>query len=445
MVENIIDNFIEKCGFQKFGCILLAIVCGVWFIDGTEVAFTSLLAPTLRCEWALNGLQTSLMSAATFLGMGLGSVFVGWISDIHGRRIVLLYTLALILYFSSLSIFADDYLWFCLLRLFNGIGLSGVLMSPCYITEFFGSKYRARAIIILTFTWSFSFITASFIAYFLLNLYGWKVYLLINLIPVPLILISSFWLPESIRYLQTTGEYNQIMKTVHRISKINNIPLPKQLNSKIVKTKNNKETICKDHLSTVITSMVLFVSCFIVQYSFNFISAELTSICYSVSHGTNKILCNKNDNTAYYQAFLSSISSIIAPFICILLAEYIGRKTIIYISAIISIASIIPLSFCLPSYISTGILMVARPTSNFGLIICWLLVGETFPTSMRGTVFGLCNTAGRWSLILVPFLIQWLMHYSIGATTAILVASCIVQMICVYLMPYETFGKIIKE
>jgi len=443
-----INGFIESYGFGKFGFLLLSFISLTWFLDGIEICLSSIIGPVLRCEFGLTSFQTALISSAVFFGMGFGSICVGWLCDKLGRRLMVLLTLSIVTYFGFLCTTVDDAVWFFIIRVFVGIGLTGMIIAPCYVTEYFGTKYRAKASFVLECFFGLGVAYATLMAYFFLNTYGWRIYLLVLLVPNPLALLFAIWLPESIRYLQSAGNYDQLFKTLHYISNLNKVAIPKDIELKSRNTKNNAsfQYVYKHHFITTLASVGIFITQLLIYFGEIFINSEIyiTNPC-TTNNNESYTGCKTQSDAQYLQIFLSSFGDIAGILAAMFISDYIGRKPLMYISSTINILGLVLMNFCLPNYLLAIILFVCRALSGLGTVVMWVLVGETFTTNIRGTVFGICNTAGRLSLVFAPFLVQWLMYFSFVGMTCVFILLCMLSSLFVFLMPKETFGKPLTE
>ena len=52
--------------------------------DHMELEVNSLLGPVLLCEWDLSSPTEALLTSSTFMGMSIGAIFWGKISDRYG-------------------------------------------------------------------------------------------------------------------------------------------------------------------------------------------------------------------------------------------------------------------------------------------------------------------------------------------------------------------------
>src|SRR5437868_13401271 len=95
----------ELIGSRSFGSFQLRIVmlCGmVQFLDGFDTQAMGYAGPALRAAWHIPPQALGSVFALGAFGTGLGSVLLGPLADILGRRKVMIFTVAL---FGALSFF----------------------------------------------------------------------------------------------------------------------------------------------------------------------------------------------------------------------------------------------------------------------------------------------------------------------------------------------------
>ena len=161
----------------------------------------TILSPTLHDEWNLSFFEIALMSSTVYFGYAIGSMIVGWLSDKFGRKLMCIIWNLILLYYSKLSLFTDNILWFSVSQFFVGVGSASVLNGLCYLAEVLGTDNRAKAIVVLNLIVFFAPVFISLVALLVMKNYGWKVFVLLTILPSVPLVPTFLWLPESIRYL----------------------------------------------------------------------------------------------------------------------------------------------------------------------------------------------------------------------------------------------------
>ena len=76
-----------------------------------------------------------------------------------------------------------------------------MLNGPCYLAEVLGTDTRAKAIVVLNLMFFFAPLFISLVALLVMKNCGWKVFVLLTILPSVPLVPAFLWLPESIRYL----------------------------------------------------------------------------------------------------------------------------------------------------------------------------------------------------------------------------------------------------
>ena len=82
-----------------------AFLCLVDLTDGCELILMSFLTPVIKKEWNLLTIYISILTSLFYLGATCGSMLIGKVADVHGRRPGLIISTFLILVNSVLFYF----------------------------------------------------------------------------------------------------------------------------------------------------------------------------------------------------------------------------------------------------------------------------------------------------------------------------------------------------
>lgn len=175
--------------------------------------------------------------AIFFLGAFVGCVLFTYIGDSMGRRTALIVNMAIAGIGFLLTPFMPNIYLYGLMRFITGLGVGpeSILVVDVMTTEFFPAKIRGRALArAYTAAWIAPLVVAA-LAYYLLPhiyvLYGWQWLYIIAGIGIALIIPWRFLIPESPRWLENRGRFEEADKIVSRfeevaLRKYGNLPPP---------------------------------------------------------------------------------------------------------------------------------------------------------------------------------------------------------------------------
>ena len=166
--------------------------------DAMDVGLLSFLLVVVAKEWALLPSDLGLIGSVNALGMAVGALFFGMLSDRIGRKAVFMWTLLLFSCASGLSALATGFVSFVVLRFFLGMGLGGELpVAATYVSEVMPAHERGRAVVLLESFWALGWIVAALLAYFVLPVIGWRAVLALCALPAFYTLYLRKALPDS--------------------------------------------------------------------------------------------------------------------------------------------------------------------------------------------------------------------------------------------------------
>ncbi|WP_338760999.1 aromatic acid/H+ symport family MFS transporter [Massilia sp. METH4] len=183
--------------------LLLGLCFLIVATDGMDVAIMGFLAPDIIAEWGISRTAFGLAMSATPVGLAIGALFVGPMSDRWGRKRMLLGAVALFGVFNLLSAAAGNIFVLGLLRFLTGLGLGAAM--PCCTTllsEYVPERSRSTLLAVMFTGFNLGSALIGFAAAALLPSYGWRTLLLMGgAIPLVCLPIYLWLLPESARFM----------------------------------------------------------------------------------------------------------------------------------------------------------------------------------------------------------------------------------------------------
>src|SRR4051812_22231407 len=177
--------------------------------DGYDINAIGMAAPALRIAWHLPAAAFANTFVMSSVGIMVGALLSGPAGDRVGRKPVLLVSLVFLAASSLGCVLATSVTQLVLLRFLTGIGIGGIMPVTVALTSDYLPERLRAAVIMVIFTGNplGGFIGGQIVA-LLLPLYGWTViFWLGGLLPLALIPVVLFWLPESPRFLLARGGF----------------------------------------------------------------------------------------------------------------------------------------------------------------------------------------------------------------------------------------------
>jgi len=408
-----------------------------------------------------NALEGFVVSSA-LIGCIVGASFAGWLSQRYGRKPTLVFAAVLFLLSAIGSSWPELFVglpgsgdhtfmyMFVAYRILGGIGVGlASMVSPMYIAEIAPAERRGNLVSWNQFAIIFGMLVVYFVNYFIalqgdiewLHTIGWRWMFASGTIPALLFLILLLFVPESPRFLVMKG----------RTSEANSILLKLMGKEEAAKELVDIKESFKEKapsLKPYFTFMGAWLAIFVVAYSLlelagntnalelSLIGSFIVSLAFPIRSfgiliimvgimlsafqqfvGINVVLyyapeifktMGANTDTALLQQIIVGAINLSFTVLAIFTVDKFGRKPLMIIGALIMSVSMLILgtTFYTNSVGMGSLICMLVYTAGFAMSwgpVCWVLLSEIFPNSIRSTVMSIA-VAGQW---VANFMVSW--------------------------------------
>jgi AAHS family 4-hydroxybenzoate transporter-like MFS transporter len=183
---------------------LLLILCFmIVATDGMDVAIMGFLAPAITKEWGISRAAFGVVMSAAPIGLAIGALLVGPMSDRFGRKKLLMLSVGWFGLFSLLSAAAPNVVMLSVLRFLTGLGLGAAMPNATtLLSEYVPERSRSTLLAIMFTGFNLGSALVGFGAAAILPHYDWRMVLVAGG-AIPLICLPFYiWLvPESVRFM----------------------------------------------------------------------------------------------------------------------------------------------------------------------------------------------------------------------------------------------------
>lgn len=214
-VTNVIDNS-PLSGIQK-RAILICIVIAI--IDGFDAQSIGFAAPAIADDWGVSASSFGVVFSLGLIGMMLGGMLFGPISDRFGRRNVIIGCTIGFGVLTLLTSQAPNVEILMALRFLTGLGLGGITPNLIAVaSEYSPARVRTTVVTIVVCGFSLGGFAGGFLAAWVIPTFGWHtLFIFGGLVPLAIAVIAYLALPESVRYLTASGQHGRAMQIVQQI------------------------------------------------------------------------------------------------------------------------------------------------------------------------------------------------------------------------------------
>ncbi|WP_342513798.1 MFS transporter [Sporosarcina sp. FSL K6-1522] len=384
---------LDDAPLNKFHVKIAGLTFGAHFTDGYILGIVGFALAILTPQMDLTPFWIGLIGSSALLGLFLGSLVLGWVSDYVGRQKIFVLSFILITAASILQFFADSPTELVLYRILIGIGLGGdYSVGHTMLAEFSPRKHRGVLLGSFSVIWTFGYVAANLIGIMALDSSpdAWRWMLASSAIPAVIILLLRMGTPESPRWLMSKGRADEAQAIITKHFGPNVVLDDEKKPS----GKTGFATLFSKELRKRTAFNCIFFVCLVIPYFaiYTFLPNILEAIGLNEGFGTD---------------FLLNGLLIIGAVLGILFTIKFSRRGFLISSFIVLIVTLALLSF-LPS--SATVLMIIS-FAIFTLIMSAVsnLVGvfpaESFPTEVRSSGVGLATAVSRLGSAIGTFLL----------------------------------------
>ncbi len=409
------------------------------FFDGYDLYVgTNVLPAVLQSHFSTPGLNADFVSK-TFLGMTIGALVAGFVGDKFGRRFSYQINLAIFGLASLAASLAPDMPTLNWLRFVMGLGLGAeIVVGYSTLTEFVPSRTRGRWLAFMSFLVVSGLPVTALLGYLIIPTWGWRPMFVIAGVGALIVWWLRKNLPESPRWLESQGRYEEADALITAIEKRAATALPPVV-PQVQSAPANFAALARPPLllrmivgSWVLITVNTLIFGFVTWLPQFFVQQGLTIT----------------------RSFEYTLVLVIAsPAGCALgawCADFIGRRASIIGASVATIVfGAIYATFTAataPALILTiGFLLVLVIYVQVAILF-GVYTPELFPTEVRLRANGICNTLGRAATIVSPFVVLWLAtSFGVPGVLGLMIALVIVQIIVVWAWGVESRQRVLEE
>lgn len=206
-----------------------------WFIESLSIGAMGVVLPVLKKVMTLTTSDVGVLAVASTFGIVVGLIPAGRLSDLYGRKTILVWGIVEYSVLTMLCAFSPNYLVLVFLRFLSGLGMGAVFPLPYAIIGEFVPRNRRS-------TFNGFMDAALSTGYFIAPLLGllilprlaptvsWRVFFVVSGLPLLSAWFINRYLPESPRWLSRRGYVDRANTTMaaieHKVQLYFGKPLP---------------------------------------------------------------------------------------------------------------------------------------------------------------------------------------------------------------------------
>lgn len=398
------------------------LACQEWEYDHSTYETTAVEEWNLVCE---DKYRMSLIQSTYMAGVLTGALVLSELSDKFGRRTISLISSVGFVISSIAIAFVTHYSLFLTFRfLVAAFGSGFFLPNFVILMETVGPEGRTIMGMLYQCFFSVGFMLLPIIAYFVNE---WRALELCISVPSVLLLLNYWFLPESPRWLMTSGRSEEALTILRQVAKTNGCTMPPQAElDKIISNiekerKGNwreKEPNLHQKLINFFRSTITLLStknmrrrCLIIFFAWFVVSMVYYGLTFS----------GGNINASpYLLVFLSGLVEIPSYFlVCWTLKKFGRRLNLCVLFLVCGTACLLILA--VPKdmvWLNTTLATVGKFFNSAAFGVAYIYSAELVPTGVRNIAVGTSSVCARIGSALAPFIVDLLgtLHYAVPST-----------------------------
>ncbi|XP_071542755.1 organic cation transporter protein-like [Panulirus ornatus] len=395
--------------------------CDHWFYDH------SVYKSTVVEEWDLVCRDKYLMSMVQSTSMGgmlTGALILSELSDMFGRRTTSLLSTVGFLITAVCVTFSTNYTSFISLRFLVAAFGSGIFLPNFVILmEVVGPKGRTLMGMLYQSFYSVGILLLAAIGYFVRD---WRYLQLCISVPVVLLLLYYWILPESPRWLMMKGRYQEGLKILAQAAKFNGGSLPQQHQIDVLVARIDKER-CQatatqgnvwqrflnffKNIISLLRTRNMRRRCFIMFFEWFVISMVYFGLLFS---GGNI------NASVYILTILSGVVEIPSYIFVSWTIQKLGRRVNLCGVCVISGVALLLILTVPKELVWLNIILttVGRFFNSAAFALVFIYSTELVPTGVRNVALGTSSVCARLGSAIAPFIVDLLgeVHYAVPST-----------------------------
>ena len=183
--------------------VVIGITIALNALDGFDILSISFASPGIAAEWGIQPAGLGIVLAMELIGMAIGSIVLGGVSDKIGRRPTTLGCLVVMALGMFMATTATSPITLSVWRVITGLGIGGMLASMNAVAaEFSNTRRRHLSVSLMSIGYPLGAVFGGMVAAQLLRSNDWRsVFYFGAAVTATLIPIVYFVVPESIHWL----------------------------------------------------------------------------------------------------------------------------------------------------------------------------------------------------------------------------------------------------
>ncbi|MGP0224051.1 MFS transporter [Paenarthrobacter sp. NCHU4564] len=387
-------HLIDDGPLTRYHRRLIAACSGGPFLDGYLLSIVGVALTGASAELGLDSVELGLAGAASLVGLFLGSLVLGPITDRIGRKMMYTVDLLAMVIASAACLFISDGFQLILLRLVVGLAVGADYpIATALLTEWMPKKRRGAIIGWLSTIWLVGAIVAYLVGFALSTAFGpesWRWMLASGAVFGLIVMMLRFGAHESPRWLVAKGRFEEarsaLSKALEREITIDDVK--SLVSTDEEETKSTFGSLLKaPFLKRTLFCGITWMCIALPQFAL-FTYGPIILSQFGLAHGGAEETLGQ---------IVLNLGFLIGTLPALRWVETLGRRPLMIWTFVAAAVFLLPLGLWPqgPNWFVMIFFFLFTLASGAGTILVFIYPNELFPTSIRASAVGLATAISR--------------------------------------------------
>ncbi|VVE69973.1 MFS transporter [Pandoraea captiosa] len=399
---------------QKTTFLVLFLCWAAILSEGYDIGVMGTITPALLADsrWQLTPLELGQMSSAALIGTLFGAYVISPLSDLAGRKPMLIGCVALFSLSMLAAVWAPTPLIFGIVRGIGGLGLGGVISVAAALTvEYSPPEKRNLNFALMYSGYPIGALVSALTGMAYMADYGWHAIVAIGALPLLFIPALMMWLPESLEYLVRNGQHARASALASKLGM--------QLTAQTAASSDTRASL-REIMTEVFSKTNAFGTCMLWVAQFAGVM-----VIYGLGSWLPQIMRKNGYDLGSSLAFFAvfNLAAAVGGVVIGRIADRFGPRVTITLSFLLGAVSITALSY--KNSLAVNYVLVA--CAGFGSIAVALVllgyIANYYAPHARGSATGWAVGVGRFGAMTGPVLGGYVAGLNVAPTWNFLIFS----------------------
>lgn len=389
------NQIIDNARFSRFHWMVMALCALLLIFDGYDLFIYGVVLPVLMQEWGLTPMQAGALGSYALFGMMFGALGFGTLADRIGRKKGIAICFALFSSATILNGFASSPTEFGIFRFIAGLGCGGLMPNAvALMNEYAPKRLRSTLVAVMFSGYSVGGMLSAGVGIYMLPRFGWESMFFAAAVPLLLLPVILYYLPESVGFLVRQGRQAEARKLLERVDPTAGLPADAALEVADVKGASVSVLALFKEGRTVrtLSIWVAFFCCLLMVYALSsWLPKLMAGAGYSLGSSLSFLLALN---------FGGMAGAIVGGW----LGDRFNLVKVMIGFFVAAAVSISLLGFKSPTPLLYGLIFIAGATTIGTQILLYACAAQFYGLSIRSTGLGWASGIGRNGAIVGPLL-----------------------------------------